>query len=238
MRTPFNPSLFVLAAALGAGACAASIHEGTALRVEDTCVARAPATMQASARPNLGVVVEPDPPGGTMHAALSAQFSVEGAAPLRVITDYEHDELVPLFDTQFTLDRKHWVVIGWSSWGGGMHTHSAWLLTKRDARLVIADRMEFTGSRAASLLVIATDGGRLRLGVSQPPNEASNPEDWSLRLGERSLDLDAIRHLPFTTTVPGGARGYAPFESDQTHGRVAWYAPVGDRFCPFPNANP
>jgi hypothetical protein len=164
---------------------------------------------------------------GTMHFADRLHIDAPGAQPLRLASDVERGDLVPIFTERASLGGGRFALFGWYSQGGGMQTDVAWLLVVRDGRLTVADRVEFTGDRASTRLLIDHTGGAIRVGIPQPSDDVHEPSAWVLRVGDQTLAIEALRGLAYRPLAEAheGARWYSPpmdVASNSDH--VAWFS--------------
>lgn len=174
---------------------------------------------------------------GTMHYVdgLSLRY---GVAELMLTSNAAEDVLRPIPGPQHPLGEHDVVLLGWSSWGGGMQTLHAMLIHADGDRIALASELTFTSDRHnTSLIVRRDDARRVLLGIAQPPETVHEPDDWALALGagqKTPLKIDAIRQLTFvdlarrsTDTV------YAPTPSSRNAmpARVAWIAATPDGFA-------
>jgi hypothetical protein len=177
---------------------------------------RAASPPPAPAAVPLDVRVEAQDDTGTMHYADRLVIRGPGSpAPLVLRTELEPGVLVPLVTRQVPLDPENTVLLGWSSTGGGMQTEHALLVRARPGAVpAVVDELALTTDRAAPPLVVDAAAGRgVRIGVVDSfGGELHEPSDWKLHLADHTLDLAALRGLPFDKA------------------RVAWFQATKDGF--------
>lgn len=173
-----------------------------------------------------------DRPGGntgTMHYADGLTLTAPCAPPLRLEGKAAQDgTLLPLPGPSFRLPGARYLLLGWSSSGGGLQGVHALLLACGDATLRVVDRLDVVTDRAhAGLLVQQDADGSVALGLPPPPDEpVHEPEAWALsHSGDASaLTLDAMRRLAYVPLPPDRADLFyaPPAQLGRRPQRVAW----------------
>ena len=117
---------------------------------------------------------------GTCHFDDRVEIRAGQREPLVFITDMEKGELAPIIGRQLSIGPDHGLLLGWSSWGGGMETFHALLVFKSETRVVLKDRMTVTASRSDSGLIVLPDPmiGGYRIGVLKPSEPVHEADDW------------------------------------------------------------
>jgi hypothetical protein len=173
---------------------------------------------------------------GTMHYVdrLGLRY---GGAELVLTSNAAEGVLRPVPGPQHPVGEHDVVLLGWSSWGGGMMAVHAMLIHADGDSIALTGELTFTGDRHNTSFIVRRDGEqRVLLGIPQPPQAVHEPDDWALNLGTDSaepLKIDAIRQLPFVETerrptdavytVNLAPRGKPP-------ARVAWIAATASGF--------
>ena len=165
---------------------------------------------------------------GTMHYAERLEVFSGRGRPLVFVTDVEKGVLAPLVERQVPVAPRHFLLLGWSSWGGGMETVQALLVRADPGGVVLRDRLELTTDRASAGVLLRTDGGRVRIGIPRPAERVHAPEDWELSVAGRMLDLAGIRSLRYAarTGADAAAAPYCPplgVEPPGAQGAIAWF---------------
>ena len=184
----------------------------------------------ASAASDLLVAVAgPGGDTGTMHYAEGLTLTAPCARPLRLPGSApDGDTLLPLPGPSFRLPGARYLLLGWSSSGGGLQGVHALLLACGDATLRVVDRLDVVTDRAhAGLLVHQDADGNVALGLPPPPDEpVHEPEAWALsHSGDASaLTLDAMRRLAYVPLPPDRADPFyaPPAQLGRRPQRVAW----------------
>jgi hypothetical protein len=168
---------------------------------------------------------------GNSHYATRLELHTATAKLVREAQDLEDSPTLPLVDKVIAVDPHRWVVIGWSSYGEGMQTMTAWIVIEAKRKLRVTDEMEWTSDRSHAGLAIEDANGKLRLGVSKLPaskgdDAPHNPGDWELQIGKKKIDL---AKLTFTTAA---TRIYQPPYDDlrDATGPFAWVTANGEHF--------
>ena len=174
-------------------------------------------------------VDRPDGDTGTMHYAEGLTLTAPCARPLRLPGSApDGDTLLPLPGPSFRLPGARYLLLGWSSSGGGLQGVHALLLACGDATLRVVDRLDVVTDRAhAGLLVHQQADGNVALGLPPPPDEpVHEPEAWALsHSGDASaLTLDAMRRLAYVPLPPDRADPFyaPPAQLGRRPQRVAW----------------
>lgn len=168
--------------------------------------------------------------GGTMHYAERLKLSLPGARSLVMKTDVEHGQLAPIVQMQFPLKDGRHLLLGWTSWGGGMQTEHALIVEKKGAVLRLVDELVVQHGRGSPRIVFRTAPEAPAIGVFEPKGDRAlhDPWSWSLAYGNKQLSLEEMRKLRYTENVSGktGYVYYAPpfFEKEIPGQRVAWFA--------------
>ncbi|WP_257385974.1 hypothetical protein [Tahibacter caeni] len=189
--------------------------------------------------PELSVAATlPQDSTGTMHYAESLTIGIGDAAPLRMQAP-PGAELLPLPGPCHRLGGRRFLLLGWSSSGGGMQSIQALVVAVRAGAVVRVDRLDYVSARTnAGLLVRRTGDGEVRLGVPEPgADPVHEPADWALEFGaapRRHLSLAGLRALAFDVVEPAaGDTFYAPpLQAAPTPARVAWMAITPSGFSP------
>jgi len=167
---------------------------------------------------------------GTYHFANHATIAL-GAAKLDRESDIEKGVLVPLFEKAFEAGPNRWILLGWSSTGGGMQTQSAWIVKKAGRTLQVTDELAWTTDRAHPGLALEGSGVKLRVGIQKPPasdDDAHEAGEWSLETTGKKRTLDDVRKLRFVAASPPL---YAPpFDETTCPCTVAWIDIAHDKF--------
>jgi hypothetical protein len=171
---------------------------------------------------------------GSSHYATHLDLHTATAKLLREPQGFEDSPTLPLVDKVIAVDPHRWVVIGWSSYGEGMQTMTAWIVIETKHKLRVTDEVYWTSDRSHAGFVIEDANGKLRLGIPELPaskgdgdmNAPHNPGGWELQIGKKKIDL---AKLSFTTTA---ARIYQPPFDDlrDATGPFAWITANGEHF--------
>src|SRR5260221_10384799 len=86
---------------------------------------------------------------GTTHYAVELRLSVGASAPL-VLKTVPGGKLIPLPGPQYPIDDAHVLLLGWSSYGGGMQTIHALLVHLENGNVTLQRELTLTTSRTAS----------------------------------------------------------------------------------------
>jgi hypothetical protein len=163
-----------------------------------------------------------------------------GIAELVLATNLAESVQRPFPGPQYPVGDEHVVLLGWSSWGGGMTTLHAMLFHADGDRLALTSSLTLTGDRVDTAFVVRRDGAdRVLIGIPQPSETVHEPLDWSLKIGDGSeRDIDAIRKLPFVAAQRRTADTvYAPNRTRHGDGEaalpphVAWITATPDGFA-------
>jgi hypothetical protein len=175
---------------------------------------------------------------GTTHVADELVITTK-RGKLRLQSDEESGNALPLVEKVYDAGRGRWVVLGWSSFGGGMETVHAWIV---DATPRVLDKLEWTTDRSHAGVAVDTSSG-VRVGIPLPivvGDDDEEPglhddEDWRLAHGTRNLSLANVNKLPAIETPLASLPGYytPPFQTPPSErhwsGRIVWFA-AGKRF--------
>jgi len=171
---------------------------------------------------------------GTMHYWEKLTLSLPGVKPIVLTTDVGGGALAPIVQQQFRLKDGRYLVLGWSSWGGGMQTGHALLIERTPDALKLVDELRVTQSRAEAGLIFRLDPDRPAVGFFEPKAPVHAGYDWGLVCSGKTLDVDAMQKLPYGPGVyPDGADRYDRreycyfnppfFRSAPPKLRVAWF---------------
>jgi hypothetical protein len=199
-----------------------------------------PHTATADAEPILKVEVAVPVPGGsgTMHFVDELRLSVGSSAPL-ILKSEPGGKLIPIPGPQYRIDDTHILLLGWSSYGGGMQTIHALLVQVDNGTVTLQRELMLTAARTASALIVRRDGlSEIRLGVGEPAGRLLSERDWLLVFGPNSdqrLDMAQIRKLSFAAEAKRDADTlYAPpFQNARFPARVAWLSVSASGFAPM-----
>jgi hypothetical protein len=202
-----------------------------------------PHIAMADAAPVLKVEVTAPAPGsaGTMHFVDELRLSVDGSA-LLVLKSEPGGKLIPIPGPQYQIDGTHVLLLGWSSYGGGMQTIHALLVQVENGHLTLQRELSLTTARTASALIVRRDGpNEIRLGVGEPAGRLLDENDWLLAFGpdgDQRLDIAQIRKLGFAAETKREADTlYAPpFQNAGFPARVAWLSVSAGGFAPMNGA--
>ncbi len=113
--------------------------------------------------------------------------------------DALHAEALPLIERIVTVDTRHWVLLGWSSFGEGMQSEHVWLVEDRASGPRVTDWLMWTTDRAHAGLALAPKA-RVIVGVPLPDRSDGlhDEESWQLRHAGDALPLDKVEKLPAT----------------------------------------
>lgn len=184
----------------------------------------------ASAASDLEVAVDhPDGDTGTMHYAEGLTLTAPCAQALRLQGSGPAGEaLLPLPGPSFRLPGARYLLLGWSSSGGGMQGVHALLLACGDERLRLVDRLDVVTDRPhAGLLVHHNADGSVVLGLPSPPDEPPHePAAWSLSHtgSATALTLAAMRRFVYVPLPTDRTDLFypPPLPMAQRPPRVAW----------------
>ena len=178
------------------------------------------------------LVVEVDCPDGntgTMHYADGLTLTAPCAPPLRLEGKAAQDgTLLPLPGPSFRLPGARYLLLGWSSSGGGLQGVHALLLACGDERLRLVDRLDVVTDRAhAGLLVQQDADGSVALGLPPPPEAPLHePAAWSLSDsgGASALTLESMRRFVYVPLPSNRADPFyaPPAQLGRRPQRVAW----------------
>ncbi len=183
-------------------------------------------------------VTQPKSDTGTMHYAERVEIRAGRGQAIVLKTDVEKGVLAPLIEKQVGAGPKHTLLLGWTSWGGGMQTIHALLVERTDAGVVLHDQLAVTTGRRSAGVFVATKGAEPRIGIPEPRKGIHRPSDWKISFGGKTLDLKAIRALPYAAEgIPRDALHYGPPFHRRTippKSRVVWFTIEKGKFLPPP----
>jgi len=161
---------------------------------------------------------------GTTHFAEELIIAAGSAEAFHIT-----GEDVPIPGPSFRLAGSRYVLLGWSSVGGGLQSIHAYLLAVQDGKLKRLASLKYQTDRAnAGILVRRTADGSVQLGLPEPPTQIHEPFEWSLSLGADTtvLRIGEIRRLTYEDAAPvkGDLLYSPPFEGAKVQGpsRVSW----------------
>ena len=198
----------------------------------------APGKAQTGAAPMLKVESLAPTGTGTTHYAVEMRLSTGASEPL-ILRTQPGGKLIPVPGPQYPIDDSHVLLLGWSSYGGGMQTLHALLVQVDNSGVKLQRELTLTAARMASPLIVRRDEPNgLLLGVGEPGPRLFNEGDWSLVLGptkEDHLDIGRIRKLAFVTEAKREADElYAPpFQNAGFPARVTWLSVSAGGFAPM-----
>jgi hypothetical protein len=175
---------------------------------------------------------------GTMHFVDELRLSVGSSAPL-ILKPEPGGKLIPVPGPQYRIDDSHILLLGWSSYGGGMQTIHALLVQVDNGTVTLQRELMLTAARTASALIVRRDGlSEIRLGVGEPAGRLLSERDWLLVFGPNSdqrLDMAQIRKLSFAAEAKREADTlYAPpFQNARFPARVTWLSVSASGFAPM-----
>ncbi len=139
---------------------------------------------------------------GTMHFASRLTIRWGDAEPLTLgadAGDAEEDAAATIMvpGPSFQLSQDRALLLGWSSTGAGMQEMQALLIERTGSKLSIVDRLDLQSDRPSSALLVRQDPGGLRIGIFRPEKIVFDEDGWFLSCGGASLDMAALRRLPY-----------------------------------------
>ena len=164
---------------------------------------------------------------GTTHYADELRLSVGDSASLVLKTD-PGGKLIPVPGPQYKIDDSHVLLLGWSSYGGGMQTLHAMLVRIENGGVTLQRELTLTAARMAAPLIVRRNGpNEFLLGIGEPGARLHNEGDWSLVLGratDERLDIGQIRKLRFVADKKSADDVvYAPpVQSARFPARLTW----------------
>jgi hypothetical protein len=176
---------------------------------------------------------------GTMHFVDELRLSVGSSAPLILKSESASGKLIPVPGPQYRIDDSHILLLGWSSYGGGMQTIHALLVQVDNGTVTLQRELMLTAARTASALIVRRDGlSEIRLGVGEPTIRMLSERDWLLVFGpdsDQRLDIAQIRKLAFAAEAKREADTlYAPpFQNARFPARVTWLSVSASGFAPM-----
>ena len=163
---------------------------------------------------------------GTYHSATKLDLHTAKATLVREQPDIEKLPVLPLIEKAVAIDPNHWVMIGWSSTGGGMETMVAWIVAASGKKLRVTDELYWTSDRAHAGLAIEDDKGKLRIGIPEMPKEgAHEPGEWALQVGNKNVAFAKLKYKAASTKLFD-----PPMEEREVTGKVAWFTANGEKF--------
>ena len=175
---------------------------------------------------------------GTRHYSAELRMSASAFVPLVLRTD-PGGKLIPIPGPQYRIDDTHVLLLGWSSYGGGMQTIHALLVQLENGNVTLQRELMLTAARTALALIVRRDGpDEIRLGLGEPAARMLSERDWLLVFGpdsDQRLDIAAIRKLRFAADAKREADAlYAPpYGSAPFPSRVAWFSVSAGGFAPM-----
>jgi len=161
-------------------------------------------------------------PSGTLKFSGDDFGRDETADPL-------HLEPLPLVDRALGAGPHRWVLLGWSSYGGGMQSEHAWLVEDAASGPRIVDQLMWTTDRMHGGVALDLSP-KLYLGFPLPDAESLHEADgWVLEHGARSLPLAQVKMLPSRETnlmtLPDFYDPPMGSEPSTRHwsGRIVWF---------------
>jgi hypothetical protein len=183
---------------------------------------------------------------GTTHVAEALAITT-ARGTLRLESRDEDDDApaLPLVEQVYSAGPSRWVVLGWSSFGGGMQTEHVWLVDGKGAPR-IADKLAWTTDRKhAGLAIDVTKTVLVGIPLPQRSHDDNVDDDdddsslheegdWSLVHGMRSFTLEQVAHLPSDEQSLMTLRHYTPPAHDGPSnrgwtGRFVWFS-AGKQF--------
>jgi hypothetical protein len=157
--------------------------------------------------------------GGTLDLVADEQGLVEHVPML-------HEQPLPLVDHVLAAGTSRWIVLGWSSYGGGMQSEHVWLVEDGKSGPQIVDSIMWTTTRRAAGVAVDASAAP-RIGVPLPNGHVD--DDWQLQHGDRTLAVSELHELPaHDMKLAAIARYYtpplhlSPAEQGWT-GRFVWF---------------
>lgn len=193
---------------------------------------------QTGAAPILKVETISPTGTGTTHYAVELRLSAGASTPL-VLKTQPGGKLIPIPGPQYRVDDTHVLLLGWSSYGGGMQTIHALLVHLENGRVTLHRELTLTTPRTASALIVRRNGpNEIRLGISEPAGRPPDENDWLLALGpdsDQQLNIAQFRKLAFAPERKREADAlYAPpFQNARFPARVAWLSVNASGFAPI-----
>jgi hypothetical protein len=169
------------------------------------------------------------PQGDTGNTHYAERLEVASGRGRRLVleTDMEAGVLAPLIDRQVRLGPGWALLLGWSSWGGGMQTVQALVVSAGSEGVTLQDRLRFTTDRPSAGVLLVTRWNEVRIGLPEPGKQVKDPDDWELCFGGARRDLAAIRALRYAARADAGqdASFYCPplrTKTPAAGSRFAW----------------
>ena len=166
----------------------------------------------------------PEGETGTTHFVETLTLSITSARPLRVPGSF-----LPIPGPSFQLPDARFILLGWSSPGGGMQSMHALLVGVRAGSVTLFDQLiYFTDRLNAAFLVRIEPDGSVLIGIPEPRSDFLPYEDeWSLQYGlprSHRFLIDSIHKLSFERVASrSNDIFYAPpTNATARTARVAW----------------
>ena len=215
-------------------ACALSVATGTFVTSSIEAIADdAPLKVEA---------ISPGDRTGTMHFSEELRLTVGDSAGLTLRTSVATGKLIPIPGPQYRVDASHVLLLGWSSYGGGMQTVHAMLVEVENGSVKLHRELALTAERGfASLIVRRNGANEILLGIGEPSSRMFDEHDWLLVLGpaaEERLDIARIRKLPFVGDEKRADDVFYALPSGNTPfpRRIAWFSVSASGFASLTGA--
>jgi len=164
---------------------------------------------------------------GTTHAATHLEIHAGKVMLTRDELPEDGMPQVPLMQKAIAIAPKRWLLIGWSSTGGGMATMAAWIVAASGKNLRVTDELYWTSDRMHNGFAIEDDKGKLRIGIPEAPSEgAHNRGDWELHIGKKAVAFEKLKYAMATSKL------FAPpmEEARDLTTKIAWITASGAKF--------
>lgn len=158
---------------------------------------------------------------GTYHYADQVKISANDAVPLVLKSDIEKGTIVPIIGKQLAIAGNRYLLLGWSSQGGGMHTWHAWLVLVDQGKVSLQDRVEFSCQRAHFGMGIQENSAGDRIAIVPPKPDSLSLYEWELHIGGKTLEADGIQKLE-TTTLKSTEPKVNLYKSQEPVSKVIW----------------
>lgn len=173
----------------------------------------------------LRIATRVDTDTGSMHYAERLRVSSLRGGEL-VFTTTDDDvargrPLAPILGGFVRLDADHALLLGWSSWGGGMQTYDALVVAEAKGKLVLVDRIAWTGDRGSLGWGVAIADGRIGFPRASTPESACT---W-----RRGTCPTKPRFVALPEATP---RWAAPFAPTLASGEASWFVVTPRGFAP------
>ena len=180
----------------------------------------------ADSGPDLRIETEfPADDTGTMHYAKRVKFSAENAV-LKIETDVEAGCLAPIVVRHLQVAKDTWLIIGWTSSGGGMETYYAWLLRTHGKQIKIEDRLDYTCERAQLGLLLRQQDDEWQVGIVAPPVNPGHADEWKLGTKSGTQDMayiSKLAYIPVAVNDKMFIRTHYFQQPNESAQRVAWF---------------